>query len=74
MGNAANVGLEGDRALPVLDRQPPLPKTALVRIISHEDEANQERALVPNMPYSEEQSLMLGEEGSEYWKTPVVNY
>ena len=60
--------------MPVLDRQPPLPKTAPVRIISHEDETNQEHALVPVMPYSEEQSSMFGEEGLEYWKTPVVNY
>ena len=51
MGNAANVGAEGDRALPVLDRQPPLPNTAPVRIINREDGDNQERALVPVMPY-----------------------
>ena len=35
IGNAANVGLEGDRTLPVLDRQPPLPKMAPVRIIGN---------------------------------------
>ena len=34
IGNTANIGLEGDRALPVLNRQTPLPKTALVKIIS----------------------------------------
>ena len=74
MGNVANVGAEGDRALPVLDRQPPLPNTAPVRIINREDGDNQERALVPVMPYSEEQSAMFSEESLEYWKSPVVNY
>ena len=56
MGGMPNVGQEGERPVLVLDRQPPLPKTAPVGIIGQDEDLNQERALVPVMPYGEEGS------------------
>ena len=40
MGDMPNVKLEGERLVLVLDRQPPLPKTTLVRNIGQEEELN----------------------------------
>ena len=51
MGGMPNMGQEGERHVLVLDRQPPLLKTSLVRIIGQDEDFNQERALVPIMPY-----------------------
>ena len=53
MGGLPNVGQEVERPIPVLDRQPSLPKTAPTRIIGQDEDLNQERALVPVMPYGE---------------------
>ena len=50
MGGIPNVGQEVERPVPVLDRQPPLPKTTPVRIIGQDEDLNQERALVLVMP------------------------
>ena len=47
MVNITRVQMEVDRAMIVSDRQPPLPKTIVVRIVSQEDEYNVKRALVP---------------------------
>ena len=35
----------------MLNAQPPLPHAALVRLVEQEGDNNQERALVPIMPY-----------------------
>ena len=55
--------MDGDKAIPVLDRQPPLPKTAPVRIVNHDETYNDKRALVPAMTYLEEPAY-IPEEGS----------
>ena len=65
MGGMPNMGQEGERLIHVLDRQPLLPKTALVRIIGQDEALNQERALVPIMPYREEGSCSQSEEGMD---------
>ena len=41
-GNMPNYALAGERPLPVLDAQPPLPNAAPIRLVEHEDEDNQE--------------------------------
>lgn len=43
----------GERAMPILGQQPPLPGNATMRIVSPEEEGN-EQALVPAYPYFEE--------------------
>ena len=53
-GNVSNYAPAGERPLSVLDAQPPLPNVAPIRLVKHEDEDNQERALVPIMPYVDE--------------------
>ena len=60
--------VEGQRAQPVLDRQPPAPMAAPVRIVEL-DEENVERALVPVTPYASESIVSPWEESSEPWKT-----
>ena len=42
MGGMPNVGQEGERPISMLDRQPPLPKTALVKIKGQDEDINQE--------------------------------
>ena len=53
-GNVPSYAQAGERPLPVLDTQPPLPNAALVRLVEHEDEDDQERVLVTVMPYVNE--------------------
>ena len=38
MGHATKAQIEGDKAMPMLDRQPPLPNTAPMRILSQDDD------------------------------------
>ena len=54
LANAPRDQMDGDQAIPVLDRQPPLPKTTPVRIVNHDKMYNDERALVPFTSYLEE--------------------
>ena len=74
MGGMPNVGQEGKRPLRVLDRQPPLPKIALVRIIGQDEDLNQERVLVLVMPYGEEGSCSQSKEGLDWPRNPQVSY
>ena len=53
-GNVPNYVPESERSLPILDARPPLPNAAPIRLVKHEDEENQERVLVPVMPYVNE--------------------
>ena len=53
-GNVQNFARVGERPLPMLDTQPSLPNATPVRLVEHEDEDNQERALVQVMPYVNE--------------------
>ena len=41
-GNIQNYAPVGEKPLSVLNAQPPLPNAALVRLVEHEDEDNQE--------------------------------
>ena len=41
MGGVPNVALEGKRPMLVLESQPPLPRTALVRLVVQEDNKEQ---------------------------------
>ena len=70
MGGMPNVGQDGERPVPVLDRQPPLPKIAPMRIIRQDEDLNQERALVPIVPYGEEDSCSQSKEGLDWTRNP----
>ena len=74
MGGMPNVGQEGERPVPVLDRKPPLPKTASVRIIGHKEDINQEQALVLVMTYGEESSCSQSTEELDSPRNAQVNY
>ena len=54
VGGMQNYALVGERPLPMLDDLPSLPKAAPIRLVEHENEKNQERVLVPVMPYANE--------------------
>ena len=56
MGVLPHTTQEGERPSPVLERQPPLPKTTPVRLVEHDEEGGHERALVPVTSYGEEVS------------------
>ena len=56
MGGLPHIAQEGERPSPVLERQPPLPKTTPVRLVEHDDDGGHEHALVPAYPYGEELS------------------
>ena len=53
--------MDGDWAIPVLDRQPPLPKTTIICFVNQDKVYNDERDLVPVSPYLEEQAYILEE-------------
>ena len=55
--------MDGDKAIPVLDRQPPRPKTVPMRIVNHDKTYNDKWALVPITTYLEEPAY-IPEEGS----------
>ena len=56
MGGLPHATQEGERPSPVLERQPPLPKTTPARLVEHDDDGGHERALVPVTSYGEEMS------------------
>ena len=62
MGGVASVVSEGERTMPVLERQPPLPRTTCVILVVQEDDKEPERALVLVMPYEEESGYCQKEE------------
>ena len=62
LANAPRAQMDGDKAIPVLDRQPPLPKIAPVRIVNHDKTYHDERDLVPIMTFLEEPTY-IPEEG-----------
>ena len=53
--SSPNLPMGGDKDMPVLGQQPPLPGNAPVRLV-HTKEENNEQALVPSYPYYEENS------------------
>ena len=52
--NAPRAQMDGDWAILILDRQPPLPKTTSVRIVNHDKMYNDKKGLVPVLPYLDE--------------------
>ena len=48
--NAPQAQMNGDKAIPMLDRQPPLPKTAPLQVVNQDKVYNNERTLVPTLP------------------------
>ena len=74
MANAPRVQVDGDKAIPVLDRQPLLPKTAPVRMVNHDETCNEERALVQIMTSLEEPIYIPKEGSSEIGKGPIVTF
>ena len=55
--------MDGDRAILVLDRQPPLPKTTPITIVNHDKTYNDKWGLVPFTSYLDEPAY-IPEEGS----------
>ena len=54
--------MDGNWAIPIFDRQPPLPKIAPVRIVNHDKTYNDEREFVLVSSYIEGQAY-IPEEG-----------
>ena len=73
-GNVQNFAPVDERPLSVLDAQPPLPNAALVRLVEHEDNDNQERALVLVMPYVNEPQYGQPQESQEWERNPPVTF
>ena len=73
-GNVPNYAPAGERPLPILGAQPPLPNTTPIRLVEHEDEDNQERALVPVMPYVNETQYGQPEENQEWTRNPPMAF
>lgn len=73
IGGFPHTTQEGERPSLVLERQPPLPKTTPVRLVEHNDDGGQERALVPITPYGEELSYVLSEERLDWSRTPHIS-
>ena len=59
--------------MPVLERQPPLPRITFVKLVAQEDDKEQERALVPVMPYGEESKYNLKEEKPKRMRSNPMN-
>ena len=66
--------MDGDKAIPVLDRQPPLPKIAPVRIVNHGNTYNEKWALVPTTTYLEELAHTPEEGSSKIGRGPTVTF
>ena len=73
-GNIPNYAPTGERPLSMLDAQPPLPNAAFVRLVKHEDEDNQERVLVPIMPYVNEMQYGQPKESQEWTRNPPMTF
>ena len=74
MGNVVQVQMEGDRAMPILDKLPPLPKIDPLIIVGQEDEYNVERALVLVVPYANNQMSLHDKETSDPWRSQMVSF
>ena len=68
-GNAVKGPIEGKKAIPMLDRQSPLPKTTLVGIINQNEERfNMERAIAPLLPYANNQMFVPNDNILDPWR------
>ena len=61
-------------AIPILDRQPPLPKTTLVHIVNHDKTYNDEWALVPITSYLDERAYIPEEGLLDLGQGPPVTF
>ena len=66
--------MDGDKAIPVLDRQPPLPKTAPVRIVNHDKTYSDEQALILVTTYLEEPPYIPKEGLLDLGQGPMANF
>ena len=66
--------MDGDKAIPVLDMQPPLPKIALVRIVNHDETYNDEQELVPITSYLEEPTYIPEQGLLDLGQGPTVTF
>lgn len=73
MGKLPHAVQEGERPSPILERQSPLPKTTLVRLVEHDDEGGHERALVPVTSYGEEISYEPRDDKVDWSRTPHIS-
>ena len=73
-GSMQNFAPAGERPLLVLDVQPLLPNAAPVRLVEHEDEDNQEQALVLVIPYVSEMQYGQQEESQEWTRNPPITF
>ena len=73
MGGMPNVAIEGKRPMLVLERQPPLPRTAPMRLVAQEEDKEQEKTLVLVMPYGEEDGYNKKEEEREWTRSNPMN-
>ena len=73
-GDEPNYALASERPFLVLDAQPPLPNATPVRLVEHEDEDNQERALAPIMPYVNQTQYGQLEESQEWMRSPPLTF
>ena len=74
MGGGHMMGNEGERPILVLNRQPPLPEAAPLRILGHEEEINQEQAIVPVTPYEDKAYPSQVMEDPDWSRTPQFSY
>ena len=69
-----NYAPTSERPLSVLDAQPPLSNADPIRLVEHKDDDNQERALVPVMPYVNETQYGQPEENQEWMRNPPLTF
>ena len=74
LANAPRGQVDGDKAIQVLDRQPPLSKIAPARIVNHDKTCNEERALVPITTYLEEPTYIPEEGSLDLGQGPMVTF
>ena len=73
-GNIQNFAPVRERPLLMLEAQPLLPNVAPIRLVEHEDKDNQERALVPVIPYVNEMQYGQPKESQEWARNPPVTF
>ena len=75
IANAPRAHMDGDQAILVLERQPPLPKiTPVLRIVNHKKLYNDEQVLVPVTSYLEELAYIPKEGSLDLDQGPTVTF
>ena len=65
--------MEGDKAMPMLDRESPLPKMSPIKIVNEEDEYIKKRSLVPSLHYADNQMSLQSERAFDECIAPMVS-